>query len=898
MNRIFAGSFFTSFFALALSAATTLEVGPDKTYTDIASAIAAAEDGDTVLVADGVYEITAQIEVTKPLTLKSVNGADATEIRRVGTSTAKTGTHIERVLSIDCAQAVVEGFSLTGGRVVKNDAAPAYEGAGAGVRIGADGGLLSHCIVSNNTQILGICYAAGVAVLGSDGKIADCIITCNSDAHGGDVKGYGFGVFMLGGEMTDSEISFNAESCNYARGSVLLNGAATMRRCKVIGNTAPNAKNYDWGADWQATAGVYVMTGGALIENCLIAGNVSKLGTATCGTGGGLALDAVAADIVNCTIVGNTAGVGGGVWTKSTKAKFVNCIIQDNAGDANPQFFGAEKVTARNCICETAFTATGSASNKTGRVAFKEGGYEPLANQISYDSGTIEGYDWLATTVDLNKKPRIASDAIDIGCYEFSIEGYEVNIAAVPTAAKVLKGTTVQYAASIFPEPATALCRWTVDGTVVSSDMAFPYTFTDCGTHEVMLSVTIDGVAQEDKSTTVTVYPRQLYVVSAEDNPDHSPCAPYDTEETAAFSIEDALAYAIDGAVIAVGPGTYENANEIAIEDDIALIAVAGPERTVMRRQGNQTSANVRRRILSVNCASATVSGFAIENGYASDWSEASWGTGVRLGASGGTVTNCVIRNCRLTAVQNAYGAAAYVAGGCLTGCVITNNVLSVGDQTYMHGGGAGVCLAGGRLENCKVMANQLALSSVSGRKQIGGGVLLRNGKMTGCLVASNVSDTPGAGLAIEATMAGGVAVVSNCTFVANVSAASLGGVLVNLIGAGSEFVNCSFAGNVAEQAPADISIVTANMTAKYCFGPEGELPEGEGNVFGFDPRFIDAEMGDFRPAQNSPLIDAGVNGDWMTDSFDLAGSPRLSHRRVDIGCYEYDNVGMVFFLR
>ena len=44
---------------------------------------------------------------------------------------------------------------------------------------------------------------------------------------------------------------------------------------------------------------------------------------------------------------------------------------------------------------------------------------------------------------------------------------------------------------------------------------------------------------------------------------------------------------------------------------------------------------------------------------------------------------------------------------------------------------------------------------------------------------------------------------------------------------------------------------------------------------------------GDFRPLPGSPVINAGLNQDWMAGTVDLAGQPRIADNVVDMGAYE-----------
>jgi len=53
------------------------------------------------------------------------------------------------------------------------------------------------------------------------------------------------------------------------------------------------------------------------------------------------------------------------------------------------------------------------------------------------------------------------------------------------------------------------------------------------------------------------------------------------------------------------------------------------------------------------------------------------------------------------------------------------------------------------------------------------------------------------------------------------------------------------------------------------------------------DPLFADPDHGDFTLLPNSPCRNAALQEDWMEGATDLVGSPRVSGRGVDMGCYE-----------
>lgn len=880
--------------------ARTLEVGPEREYADIQSAIDAAQEGaDDVLVHAGEYEIDAELSLTKGIAVRAKDGREATVIRRANPS----ATNVARVVSINHAKARFEGFTVTGGRVRQNDnGTTSWPGAGAGVLIGANGGTLASCVVSNNVQLSAVCYGAGVAVLGASAVVTNCWITGNRIDATGDTRAYGGGICLYGGELVDCEIGDNVIATAYARGAVSLLGATNVRRCKIVRNAAPNAKFYDWGADWLATAGVYALASGSLIENCLIAENTSKGGTSLCGVGGGLAIDSVAVSVVNCTIVNNVAGIGGGVWTKSKSATFVNCLIQGNSADGEQQFSGRSYVVARNCICADAFTGASSSDNMTDAVLFRQGTYEPIANSASFGAGTTDGYAWLADTVDLKGNARVLDGAIDIGCYEYAVNGHEVLILAEPQDARVFGGEAVTFTASVYPQPSAAAYAWTVNGEQVSSAMSFSRVFSNYGLIEIGLTVTVDGVAYEAPSLRLEVCPRTVYVVNPDLNPSQTPVAPFDSPRTAATSLAEALAYVRDGSVVQVARGTYTSDVEIIFSNAVTVVSQEGPKKTVFCRAGS-LKAGVVRRVFSLRNPGAVLSGMAIDGGSSGVGDESGWGAGVFL--SSGTVSNCVVRNSRIEATQNVFGGGVFMRGGLLTDSVISNNTLCVDDQTYRHGGGAGVCLLGGTMRRCRVIGNRSVLRNGTAvrRKQGGIGVLLKNGLIHDCLIAQNVSADYPAALDIEAPMGGGVAIVSNCTVTANCADTGVGGVRV-AVSTKNDIVSCvnsCFSGNVGSGSTDVLSIPGAtglSASFQFCFGPEGELPTGEGNVFGADAKFRDASVGNYRLRPDSPLIDAGVLSEGMEAATDLGGAHRVVHGKVDIGCFEFPWRGTLFLLR
>jgi hypothetical protein len=72
------------------------------------------------------------------------------------------------------------------------------------------------------------------------------------------------------------------------------------------------------------------------------------------------------------------------------------------------------------------------------------------------------------------------------------------------------------------------------------------------------------------------------------------------------------------------------------------------------------------------------------------------------------------------------------------------------------------------------------------------------------------------------------------------------------------------------------------------CVYPPGSAPvhDANGNI-ALDPKFVDAEHGDYRLADGSPCVDAGDSSVVLPGDEDLDAGPRLQGRRVDMGAYE-----------
>ncbi|MBI2441165.1 MAG: right-handed parallel beta-helix repeat-containing protein [Lentisphaerae bacterium] len=282
----------------------------------IQAGINVAAAGDTVLVADGTYMVTHQIEVNQGITVRSVNGAQATTI---------DGGGVTRCAYL-YTNAVLDGFTI------KNGYDPDY---GGGVYI--SGGMVRNCTISGNMAYTYYDYneyfsgyygnfGGGVYVLG--GTVENCTINGNLACYGG-------GVWVENGLVKNCAISENWAFAWYwgweyegvfslfgyfggPGGGVYAVGDATVENCTISKNTS----GYGGG----------VWLEGGMVQNCVIIGNTAiahNFFNALTGGGNGGGVYAAGGTVQNCTISGNWSYIGGGVHA-AAGGTVRNCTISEN----------------------------------------------------------------------------------------------------------------------------------------------------------------------------------------------------------------------------------------------------------------------------------------------------------------------------------------------------------------------------------------------------------------------------------------------------------------------------------------------------------------------------------------------------------------------------------------
>ena len=831
--------------------------------TNIQDAVDAAFPLGAVIVSNGVYRtggraaygaLTNRVAVTKPLTLRSVNGPDVTVIQGFQLPGKTNGDGAIRCVYLTNG-ASFSGFTLTGGAtrtngdslleqsggglfcatnivvtncVFMNNSANQYGG-------GTHRGFLKNCRFSGNTSGL-----RGGAV--SSATLDNCMLSNNSAGYAGggaysSTLSNSTVMFCSGHYSSGAAESSTLVNCLIASNrSDTVGGAsdgATANRCVFIGNSSANG-----GA-----------VGNGTINNSLLIGNSATDGGAAWGS----------ATLNQCTIVSNSAAnSGGGIYGCTVN----NSILYDNISPSGPNFADSSLHIAAlvNC-CATPLPGSGS-NNITSPPMFVNpatGDYHLQAASPCINAGNNS---YVSSSTDLDGNPRIVTTYVDMGAYEFqSVAPIPLSLNIQATYTNVAAGFTVYFTVQITGHGSIA--RWDYgDGTVVNTtSLSGSHNWSGDGDYVVTVWGYNESYPEVSASTVIHVTDHPVYFVSLANT---SPLAPYQSWATAAATIQEAINAAAPGATILVSNGVYQTggtSNRVTVNKLLTLRSVNGPAFTII------DGANQLRCAYLIN--GAILDGFTLTRGWTPLGVPGS-GAGVRCES-----TNCLITNCVLSANESGgEGGGAYQAK--LLRCIIDGNSASA------YAGGASRSV----LDGCRVFQNVA---------NNGGGTAWSI--MNRCIVEGNIARDGGGGGAYGGTLAncivvnnqarygGGVVgeTLVNCTVVNNVASTAQGGGTYS-----GTLVNCVVYDNLNSDQPGDPQDYYGGAFTYCCTVP---LPAGSGNITN-PPLFIGESSGNFRLQSNSPCINIGRSAS-VLGNMDLDGRSRIVGGRADIGAYEFQGSGI-----
>lgn len=305
---------------------------------DIQAAIDAADADDTIWVTNGVYDtggrvvgsdnITNRVVIDKAVTVRSVEGPDATIIKGAkdpadpAGNGGGAGPAAVRGVYLD-GGAQLFGFTVTNGAsstVTSTSATRDRNNRGGGIFLGGTSGIvISNCVVSGN---YGHYYGGGITTpwRSSYGDIATVYDTVVRGNRNGTY--YGGGVYAPGSQFYRCSFLEN-------QGSSGGNGGAygTYTECFFANNFGGS---FGGGAFY------------ATLYDCIVSNNIATYTDGGGGMRGGMAYDTLFIDnevgsnrkgggasgstLYRCTLTGNTAGYGGGVY----ESTLYQCVVTNN----------------------------------------------------------------------------------------------------------------------------------------------------------------------------------------------------------------------------------------------------------------------------------------------------------------------------------------------------------------------------------------------------------------------------------------------------------------------------------------------------------------------------------------------------------------------------------------
>ena len=821
---------------------------PTQNVSDVAglfAALEAAEPWSEIVLAPNTYTLTADLDVKKPVTIRSATG-NRDDVTISGNS------------SKYCVRLWTDGAAVKDVTVTAAIASDWYHMRAPIALFGA--GFVSNCRITGNSGTAGI-----FGVRNYSGTVVDTLIDGNTgrDSYANkSLNGCGFywscGTLALmdrcivrNNRVTDVNEGGNSQYL-YSSGLFVVGG--TVRNTQVCGNQTvyhANVKAANTIQEGRKALGIYLNGTDALIENCTVIDNVSS----------GVPQDNVAGLVCVAGTVKNTLIWGNG---DENGAKVVNWL-----GDAaNYSYCAADDVTD---IAEGVPLAAAP-------YQYEDGLAMPLTGAPIIGAGLVDAT-WMTDATDLAGNPRLKGDAVSIGATEF-VSNMTVTWEAVKYRAYERYSQIVE-AGQVTGDTTGLRYLWDLDGDGVFEKTG-PKQYLDLtkpGETVVTLKVTNTngGEAMCSHTFTIASYSTVMFVVK--DNP--GAAAPYATEETAAARVEDALNIAPDGSKIIVAAGTYPISETLQLTNEVKIVGATGNRDDVV------FDCNKKYRVAWLESENAAVENVTFSRGYT-------------VGRAFGVYSKGDLKNCRVTGCWMNFGGggaevqyphgALHVAGGIVEDCLIDGNQLDDHYHNQRKIDAIGIYQEAGLVDRC-VVTNNYTGQFGAGGWDTAGGVYLAGGTFRNSLIAWNRVTTIVPYLD-DHVYAGGV-IVAGGTFVNNT-------VIGNELTEPTTTKRCTFGSFFAKDgAVVRNTLIKDNVNADT----RAEYAPLALDTASFANCSTDADCYFFRKGKlrikaSSPCRDAGADEDWMLYATDLNGKPRIFSRHVDIGAVESQSGGLLLMVK
>ncbi|MBN1296401.1 right-handed parallel beta-helix repeat-containing protein [bacterium] len=334
---------------------------PDQ-YPSIQAAIDVALDGQTVMVADGIYTGNRNKNLNfegKKITLTSQNGPDTCVID------CENNGRGFYFCTGETQDSIVQGFTIRNGAAID----------GGGIFILSSSPTIDNCHILQNTASN---YGGGVYANQSHGMICDCKITHNTADEGGGLI------------IKDSENLIVAD-------------------CIIENNTSTDIGG-----------GIRVLRSDHQLINCIIAEN------STINEGGGIYVGASSeTNCLNCTFSQNTASSGGALFcTDIADATITNCILWGDTATYSNEIHDYGDVDVLYCCIEGGWlTGSGVIDQDPLWVPGRYGNYYLDSSSKGTSPCIDSGYDLASQTCFKTAAQIICMDALTAQINELPDKG-------------------------------------------------------------------------------------------------------------------------------------------------------------------------------------------------------------------------------------------------------------------------------------------------------------------------------------------------------------------------------------------------------------------------------------------------------------------------------------------
>ena len=632
---------------LVTIAPRTVNVAPGES---LQAAYDLCVDGSEIVLADGDYPLSAQLTVEKGVTIRGSGWTNCTIL-------AESNKKI-RLVKLNHANAVLTGVTVKGGYGAGNTDRP-----GSNIQIGANGGTVSWCRVTEGGIYDNFQKGGGIGMVGA-GLVSHCIVDNNDMRKDNMADVCGGGIYAENG---------------------------TVDNCLVAGNIA---RHYG--------GGIYVAGTTVKIRNCTIVGNTAQLNA-----GGGLYCASTPAEVVNCVFAGNAAANDTGTYkphvgpSSVSTAKFKNCAFVGGTA------LGSDAVPMLDTFVDSA-----------------NGDWRLLYTSDAVDAGLDDG---ALAAVDLDNHARVTavkSERVDIGCYETLPPDFACSI--LVNWDKAFNDEEVEFDADLLgatADEADASWEFYLGDTLKKTATGIPCktTLTEAGVYTVVLEVTKKGGGEKTSQTRVnlvTIAPRTISVA-----PGESLQAAYDLcvdgSEIVLADGEHRLSaqLTVEKEITIRGNG-WEKCTILPEADKRFRLVRLNHAKAVLTGVtvcggcggGNQDRLGSN---IQIGVNGGTVSWCRITGGRYIPADNFQKGGGIAL-VGAGLVTHCVIDGNDLFFGQNnsgleAYGGGVYAEAGTIDNCLVMTN------RTQYCGGGVYVAGTTVKIRNCTIVGNAAQRSEGGG---------------------------------------------------------------------------------------------------------------------------------------------------------------------------------------